>query len=108
MTEVHPDFGELYKFSDHKRGDIIRFRAEGVTTEGEILWVSPGGPLPSLGKDGPPFYWVSVQGDFPQAVYFGDVTMDAEEPALEKCRYCLGYHPAGMIERCPRKPHHNK
>lgn len=74
MTEAHPDFGELYRFSDHKRGDVIRFRAEGQTEQGEIIWVSPGGHLPS-GKDMPPHYWVSVRDDFPQAVLFSDIVM---------------------------------
>ncbi len=77
MTETHPDFGELYRYSDHKRGDHIDYRnADGQEQCGEIVWVATGGTLPS-GRTMPPHYVVYPDcGGMTDCVLFSDVIMN--------------------------------
>jgi hypothetical protein len=101
MTEVHPDFGPLYPYSDHKRGDHVSYRVDGVKEQGEIIWVSAAHALPS-GKDMPPHYWIVRDGGgFPDPVLFSDIVM-AEEPVMQKCPFCFGSH--YDISACPLNP----
>ena len=105
MTEIHPDFGELYPYSDHKRGDHVTYRVDGLEEQGEIIWVSAAHTLPS-GKDMPPHYWVIRNGGgFPDAVLFSDLVV-VEEPAMQKCPYCFGSH--YDIEACPLNPNRRR
>src|ERR1700676_4004559 len=100
MTEIHEDYGPSYSYSDHKKGDHIAYRVEGVTQHGEILWVAAASTLPS-GQHFPPHYVVIADGNtFPEMVVVSDVVMDAE-PSMEYCPYCLGRHPKGTIDQCP-------
>lgn len=74
MTETHQDWGELYPYSDHKRGDFITYCVDGRTQHGEILWVAVASTLPSSGRDFPPHYVVIAdQGSWPDLVLFGEV-----------------------------------
>lgn len=44
-------YGELYEFSDHKRGERITYRAyDGSIRSGEIIWVQPSGQ--TVSRDG--------------------------------------------------------
>jgi hypothetical protein len=76
MTEVHPDYGPLYRFSDHKIGDHITYRSEGRTHTGEILWVCTESVLPRSGRFPPHYLVIADGGSFPESVFFGDVVMD--------------------------------
>lgn len=53
-------FGPLYRFSDHKPGETIRFRRGGQLVTGEIIWVTGPGDLPASGKHTPVSYFVGV------------------------------------------------
>ncbi len=100
MTETHPDFGALYPYSDHKRGDHVTYRVDGLEEQGEIVWVSAAHTLPSGRAMGPHYWIVRDGGGFPDAVLFSDLVV-VEEPTMEYCKYCRGMHPKGMIAQCP-------
>jgi hypothetical protein len=80
MTEVHEDWGELYPYSDYKRGEVISYRLDGQTERGEIIWVKAGSTLPS-GRYMPQHYIVANdKGGWPDSVYFSDViVVDIEQ-----------------------------
>lgn len=67
-------FEELYgpqaPFSDHKRGEVIKFREGGQIQRGEILWVAAAGEM--NGKQVPVRYIVDTPG-FPTIVYTGEI-----------------------------------
>lgn len=103
MTEVHPDFGPLYPFSDFKKGETVSYRVAGAMRQGEIIWVSTGNDKI------PPHYWIlpDETGDsFPDMVLLSDMVMESEseEPVMEACPYCFGKHQKGTVERCPLNP----
>jgi hypothetical protein len=101
MTEIHEDYGPSYPYSDHKCGDHVTYRVDGLEEQGEILWVSASHTLPS-GRNMPPHYWIVRDGGgFPDAILFGDLVI-VEEPAMPKCPYCFGSH--YNVEQCPLNP----
>lgn len=67
-------FGPLYRFSDHKPGETIRFRLRGQPISGEIIWVTGPGDLPASGRHAPVTYVCGVEGELSFAlVYPGEV-----------------------------------
>lgn len=53
MNDFELLLGPNYRFSDHKEGERISYRADdGATVAGEILHVSPPGPVVEGGKQG--------------------------------------------------------
>ncbi len=104
-SDLESLYGPLYKFSDAKRGDTIRFRdSEFGIIEGVVLWVI--GPGPIAATDMPAYYIVDAKGDFPETVFPSDViaSRPGDEPTLQKCPYCNGLHPAGQVKSCPLNP----
>jgi hypothetical protein len=88
-------FGPNYQYSDYKRGEVITYRAEGTIKRGEIIWIEAPG-LTTRENDHPVIYWVGLE-----AVYPADILVDDEdEPTLEHCPYCNGWHPVGTLEQC--------
>lgn len=75
-TDLEDLFGPLYKFSEHKRGDVIRFReSELGVIEGTILWVIGPGPIASTQLAA--HYIVDVPGhDWPETVFPSEVIAD--------------------------------
>jgi hypothetical protein len=67
-------FGPAAAFSDHKRGETIKFREAGQVKEGTILWVRAPGPAIVGGRNHPVIYVVEVgEVGFPSMVPAGDV-----------------------------------
>lgn len=67
-------YGPLAPYSDHKRGEHIRFREEGQEQTGEIIWVRQSGPAVQGGKSHPVCYIVDTGGEgMPSMVYPGEV-----------------------------------
>ena len=72
--ELEALYGPAAKFSEHKRGDTIRFREDGKEFQGDIIWVKAAGPAIEGGKHHPVIYVVDTGGDsFPSMVYPGEV-----------------------------------
>lgn len=69
-------FGPLYPYADHKRGDVIRFRDEGVTKEGTILWICGPGPAVEGSPDLGVVYVVDAGDGWPAIVYPGDILVE--------------------------------
>ena len=42
-AQLEATYGPLYRHSQHKRGETIRYRVEGLTYRGEVLWVQAPG-----------------------------------------------------------------
>ena len=108
MTSQEEELADLYgpaaTYAEFHRGDRIRYRYEGITWCGPILWVAaPECNLPLC-------YIVEPDGDtdmFPHIVFAGDIiglTADGQEPILRKCPFCTGFHAPEEIERCPLNP----
>ena len=71
-SQMQELYGALYKFSDHKIGDVIKFHdPELGELSGTILWVCGPGPVAST--DMPAHYIVDANGSFPDTVFFNDV-----------------------------------
>lgn len=51
FEDLRQTYGELYSFSDHKRGEHVRYRAyTGELRSGEIVWIQVPGA--AVGRDG--------------------------------------------------------
>ena len=100
-------YGPLYKFSENKIGDVIRFRdTEHGELSGTILWVCP--PQTIAGTAMQARYIVDARGSFPDTVFFNDVISSGsprqDEPTLVTCPYCGNMHEIRKVQKCPMKP----
>lgn len=72
--EMEGIFGPLYKFSDHKIGEMIRFKLRGKPVTGEIAWITGPGPSPSGKRHVPITYVCFLEGELtPSLVYQSEV-----------------------------------
>lgn len=74
--EMEALFGPPARFSDHKRGETIRFNLRGQDVEGLIMWVAA--PSTTVkGRHAPITYICSVEDEItPTLVYPGEVLED--------------------------------
>lgn len=71
--EMEALFGPAAKYSDHKRGETIRFMLRGREVEGEITWITAPSETVS-GKHAPCTYVCYVEGELmPTLVYQTEV-----------------------------------
>ena len=104
------DWGPAAQHSDYEPGDVLRYRADGSTWSGTIVWVAAPKESQVQGHDNilPLRYIVERDGweGIPDVVYSRDILSGEakEEPTLEKCPYCGGHHFKGMIAHCPNNP----
>ena len=104
------DWGPAAAHSDYKPGDLLRYRADGSTWQGTIVWVAA--PSPSLIEGHtnilPLCYIVEREGwedSIPDVVYSSDILQSTDEyPTLVKCKFCPGYHYRGQEQYCDRNP----
>lgn len=94
-------YGPAAKFAEFKAGQTVRYRSDGRELVGEITYVSaPGHTVRGVAH--PTQYWI----DGLTCIYQSDILSvrdgDDQEPALEHCPHCRGWHQAGMVERCPQ------
>lgn len=72
-------FGQAPKYSEHKKGEQIRFRTEGVLKTGTIVWVIPPGQAVEGGHHHGIIYAVDTGEGFPTMVTPGEVEEAHEE-----------------------------
>jgi hypothetical protein len=60
--EMEQLFGPLYRFSDHKIGDTVKFMLRGREVTGEVTWVQGPGPSPT-GRHHSPITYVCAVSD---------------------------------------------
>lgn len=95
-------YGPAARHSEFKVGQTIRFRSDGTIRTGEITYVSPPG-VTALGKPHPLEYWIDGLTVCYSSDILGLVDDDGDqEPALEHCPHCRGWHQAGMVDQCPQ------
>jgi hypothetical protein len=98
-------FGPLAKFSEFKRGQIVKYRSDGRIKTGEIMWVTAPGHTVT-GADHPTEYWIGLD-----CIYEPDILQAIEddacsdEPLIQQCPYCYRWHRTGTVQDCPFNPH---
>jgi len=107
---LRDDWGDEAKHSEFKPGDILRYRADGSTWSGVIVWIAAQSDSTVEGRDPLPMRYIVERHGFndsiPDVVYSKDIlSAEAEpEPTLEKCLHCGGHHFKGMMRYCPNNP----
>lgn len=104
------DWGPAVTHAEYKPGDILRYRADGSTWSGVIVWIAAQSESQVEGRDPLPMRYIverhGWQDSIPDVVYSKDIlSAEAEaEPTLEKCPHCGGHHFKGMSAYCSNNP----
>jgi hypothetical protein len=106
---LEEDWGRPAKNAEYSIGDLLRYRKDGSTWSGEIVWIAAQSDSTVEGHEPLPMrYIVERHGwndSIPDVVYSRDIlTGEAQEPSLERCPYCLNLHNVGTSQYCPRRP----
>lgn len=82
ISDLEALYGPLTKFSEHKRGQVIRYRDESKVEQGEILWVCERAQLVEGRPEIPLHYVVATSScSFPATVFPSDVIGTVEPQA---------------------------
>ncbi len=83
-NELEDVYGPAAAFSEHQRGDRIRYTQDDATFTGTILWVCAPGRVSENGPELPTRYIVDRDGlaTFPDIVWPGDVIVVADSKSL--------------------------
>jgi hypothetical protein len=69
-------WGPAARFSEHKRGEIVRYCVGEASYTGKILWIAAPGPSSVEGHAGLPTRYIVIRdgwSGFPDVVYSSDI-----------------------------------
>jgi hypothetical protein len=110
---LEENWGAAASHSEYTIGSRLRYRADGSTWRGEIVWIAAQSESSVQGRDPLPMRYIverdGWEGSIPDVVYSSDILeCEAQEPSLERCRFCLGLHPLGTSKYCPLNPNRER
>ncbi len=110
LRNLEADWGPAAPRSEFSKGDILRYKADGSTWSGVIVWIAAQSESTVEGHEPLKLRYIverhGWQDSIPDVVYSKDILSgEAEpEPTLEKCPHCGGHHFKGMVRYCPNNP----